>query len=90
MCLLFYVVGDISIMLLLPPTADKIPDDTDSTAKPSTGGGCDTGCIIGIVMAILGAAILAAVVAGVAYAIYSYLKNPDTKLNKLDPNGING
>jgi multidrug resistance efflux pump len=42
------------------------------------------------VLAILGVIILAAILAGVAYAVYSYMNHPDTKLAKYDPDNING
>lgn len=58
--------------------------------EPQSGGGCNTACIIGIVVAVLAVIGITALLVGVAYAIYSYMSNPNTKLAKLDPNGING
>lgn len=65
---------------------------TTGDASPGGSGqqsACNIGCIIGIVLAVVGAIIMAIVVAAVAYAIYSYLNHPDTKLAKFDTD-ING
>lgn len=72
----------------LKPT---VASTTVATGDPgSSSSSCSTGCIVGIVLAVLGAIILSAILAGVAYAVYSYMNHPDTKLAKYDPDNING
>lgn len=72
------------ISVLLPHTY------TDGASTGESSSPCGTPCIVGIVLAILGVLILAAILAGVAYAVYSYMNHPDTKLSKYDADKING